>query len=983
MTADLAQLRDSLRELNRRRGDLALRLDRAAEQLDRDGIPPGIELLEDLRHHQDQESSFNTRLSRLFPEQTFSTSAELEEAITFREQSLESRATIVRFLSLRIENGDPLPELTREQHRARTLLNLLGLEQHSQHHLSESSRLTALTTLDRPVGDIVEDLRSGAHPWCALLQLVEQGDQLSDSQWSATEEQVASQLGRPIAVAAARGRLIADKATPPASTFAPDVSPSRLTITQPKYIPEPTVTSPPPENKRPDPKPAPVQPVNNHIDSITLPKVDADIKPAIESEQLDDSSIFEDVDIEQSERAALARLDRDQVIGNSSVDNEKDAFPQFDFSSLDLSPAETIERLSQVIQESEGVPAPDKARQVNVENLLPVWQDLAKPTNQVGLSDAKSSSLTKTEQQEFEAPDANLKKMAEQALAKNPKQAGQLIARLIWQLIFEGRAGLAWHLSRALEEQQSTATFVPSWLVSCWSIGLWVIYPKGHLASQMRDDLTNYRQGDWNGNSRKNGTVELSPSDHELAMSLLLRGAVLRGAVICPSTRAATILRTFPLQNRLSRLYNYCTRVAACGENLNGLFPANLKDGMNDEAIQSQLATLRDEIRQWRAESKSWSARFETTQPLFQRGHWSLRPLGSQTHPERAALWPKWMQTLRMADDILAPVLAEDVSKLSNVRSKVDRLNNRVAVGDEQDLKPGDDLIVVPIPAMQRHLHAAGGFAHRWLMLHGRTAGADRFLPQTTVSLIDEVNQRHEPLLEELQQFVSMHPTPEVRIAAACLMLSMQQLRDLLDPRTPAPLHEPQLRHLLHSDMLRLQNIPLDRDWLPELPADELAEQLLQSLTMPVPNWEKAFELQSKQGNHEATERLLQLQVWSDEKRTKLTAARRQALTSTRDTIAAQLEEAETRLSAATSDHVVSQTKCNDLKKSLSLMKSRLERTTNISVLRPDVDHLLKQVETELPTHWCKQYEARLQAAAEEEENNLYAPDEVSLFSDF
>ncbi len=55
--------------------------------------------------------------------------------------------------------------------------------------------------------DVAEDLAGGRHPLCHLLTLVEHGEHLDDEPWAIHHEQVVSNFGKPLAAAAARGRI--------------------------------------------------------------------------------------------------------------------------------------------------------------------------------------------------------------------------------------------------------------------------------------------------------------------------------------------------------------------------------------------------------------------------------------------------------------------------------------------------------------------------------------------------------------------------------------------------------------------------------------------------------------------------------------------------------------------------------------------------------------------------------------------------------
>ncbi len=142
-----------------------------------------------------------------------------------------------------------------------------------------------------------------------------------------------------------------------------------------------------------------------------------------------------------------------------------------------------------------------------------------------------------------------------------------LLPDLILHLIHEGRPGLAYHLARGLEARSLTERrFVPSWLIRTWTFGHALLFPKGQLASLLQEDLQNPRRND-----------QALDRDWSLAMSLMVRAATLRPAIIAPSSRAAAVLRDFDLKENCVQLYNYCSRIGTYGERIQGVFPGLFK----------------------------------------------------------------------------------------------------------------------------------------------------------------------------------------------------------------------------------------------------------------------------------------------------------------------------------------------------------------------------------------------------------------------
>ncbi|MFG0336011.1 MAG: hypothetical protein ACF8TS_21845, partial [Maioricimonas sp. JB049] len=141
-----------------------------------------------------------------------------------------------------------------------------------------------------------------------------------------------------------------------------------------------------------------------------------------------------------------------------------------------------------------------------------------------------------------------------------------------------------------------------------------------------------------------------------------------------------------------------------------------------------------------------------------------------------------------------------------------------------------------------------------------------------------EVCERHEPVLRELNEALAVAPGEPAQMGLVCLIRAIAQIRDLVDPTTAVPDREPDLRHLLQGELLKVSTLMLDSDWAAQCSATVLEEEILRSLTGPQPDWHMAFQLHCDQGNHSATQKLLSLNVWTESEHAELTAIRRELL---------------------------------------------------------------------------------------------------------
>ena len=113
-------------------------------------------------------------------------------------------------------------------------------------------------------------------------------------------------------------------------------------------------------------------------------------------------------------------------------------------------------------------------------------------------------------------------------------------------------------------------------------------------------------------------------------------------------------------------------------------------------------------------------------------------------------------------------------------------------------------------------------------------------------------------------------------MAVACLLLSVQEVRDLVDPRAPTETREPDPRHLLHSELLKICDLRLGHDWEPVDDPHTVEDEILKFLCQPQPDWVAAFKVQLAHGNDLAAERILSMSFWNSEEHDALEEVLRQ-----------------------------------------------------------------------------------------------------------
>ena len=130
-----------------------------------------------------------------------------------------------------------------------------------------------------------------------------------------------------------------------------------------------------------------------------------------------------------------------------------------------------------------------------------------------------------------------------------------------------------------------------------------------------------------------------------------------------------------------------------------------------------------------------------------------------------------------------------------------------------------------------------------------------------TLSLRDEIQQYADTAREQLNAFAEQHKDSKPILAGVAI--SQQALKAITGLFNGEPLStEDDERVLRSAELLKIPNLKLTEKWTPtEETLDNLRKHLVQHIALPELDrtWEKAFENQTKNRNHWATEHILAL----------------------------------------------------------------------------------------------------------------------------
>jgi hypothetical protein len=441
------------------------------------------------------------------------------------------------------------------------------------------------------------------------------------------------------------------------------------------------------------------------------------------------------------------------------------------------------------------------------------------------------------------------------------------------RLITEDRLPLALQVTRCLEMRPEPSTWLPpTWLIRALVLGRHLSYSKGEIARQLDDELRSFRLE----------TLNEGNPERQMIMSFLLRAAALPAALLSGSTTATGILRSFKIAPGFSQLYNYSSRIALYGDRLGGSLVEMFRPS-GTIAGASELDDLTTTARNWLQAAARKHMPYSRTSPLFLHAHWTLTAGTAIRHAEATQLWCKWQETLLLAQRLLKPVCQGLDGERNWVRQEIARLTSQVRVEPydaQRNAFPAASAgrgVVLPVEEMHAALLEAIGIANRWLRLCNQAGpGGASPIPLEALEMRDEILQRSDGVTNELIQQRRTATSPLVKAAIACCQSSVRQIQLLFESKLSLPVVEPDPRHVLNADLLRIPALQLNDQWSPDTDPVLFESELLAGLEQGEMSWRQCFDFHAQTGHHDATGKLLELNVWEN-------PDEREALRATRD----------------------------------------------------------------------------------------------------
>lgn len=365
----------------------------------------------------------------------------------------------------------------------------------------------------------------------------------------------------------------------------------------------------------------------------------------------------------------------------------------------------------------------------------------------------------------------------------------------VWLFLNRKENGLAYQLAK-------TQPGVDPTVVALWAASRRIVHAHGPLAvaTTALIDRLNVK----------------SHTDEEL---LLLRAALLRIAVVAPTTLAGSMLRKLPRTPRRTRIDNICLRAATTGEKLEGVFSHAFRTLDEQElhvALEDWTARVNEQIS------------YSPGEPLYLRTHWSLRRPDASVSPEAISRWRDQRTLENFLTRVAAPLVEHGAGAWRQVREEADRIEQLL---ERRQLGETDCALL-----SEGHAIARG---YQSLLVAGTPT--PRFSPAALTDLRSELRSRRDAIIEELQSFSAASGSMAAKSATAMFLLALDNLQEILDPTSPVQFSEPKLDELLHGELLKISGI--ETDAIGRFSGDDevLRTHLQQHASEPHVSWEAAY----------------------------------------------------------------------------------------------------------------------------------------------
>ncbi|WP_445301860.1 AAA family ATPase [Microcoleus sp. N9_A1] len=500
------------------------------------------------------------------------------------------------------------------------------------------------------------------------------------------------------------------------------------------------------------------------------------------------------------------------------------------------------------------VPTPENIPNIPIESptAIQIHQQISE--KQQGKEVKKQGDKKREEKHPFYcfSPNDTAQKIAQSILDGTDRERPAVLRDLVWRLIFEERLSLAFHLARCLEKEYPHFNpHLPPQLIRAVLVGKNLRYDVGYgqLANLLKDDFTSYSES----------YLLPDKSEWTQAASLLLAAAALRPSLLAPNTGAKHLLQQIHFGKAgLDKLYDYCQIIAKHGDRQRALDITAIKKAQDQADIQKSLDQLHQNIESW----------------------WSQAHKKDMIYPPAKKVWQDWLKPDELIHSLLFPVLESDLSKLSTLKQKVNRLSDESQIDSEVEKTDrkirrsrSDAMMGKAVIQFRDRVREPVDLVRKWIEIQeSRLDRRDNYLQKEAKQLKQDIENLQDTVLQELDTFEATKPPVFILAGIACCRKAVEDIANIFDPDTKLSTAEPYARHILHADLLRMPSLPINDAWELDIANPEAGiDGILELVKNDIWDWQQAFDMQSyvcsskAVGNHEATAQIIEYLEYNPE----------------------------------------------------------------------------------------------------------------------
>lgn len=477
------------------------------------------------------------------------------------------------------------------------------------------------------------------------------------------------------------------------------------------------------------------------------------------------------------------------------------------------------------------------------ENIVPTQEK--KPTDSEPVKEKKNLKEEETFYKDiYEWDKKKLSEISEIINKDNKFENKTAFQSLVSKYIESGHLSLAYNTVSILEnlnEKENSA--LPAWIIKVLILGKKISFGSHDFIIPIKNAFMNFRED----------YISDGSNPWKQGLNLILAAGTLRPSIFAPVTGAASVLGSLRL-HKFSELSTIINSIVEFGNIGKPLPPYILRKDQNISDWKQDVNELSEEVRDWLTKCKT----FEII-----------------SRPAKA-VWRDWVSKKGPINNLLTPVIQSNFKRAGEVRGIIENWGSDIekeAKQTHRNLGHRGELVTPALKQIKRHASQAIEFASQWLQLHESKPGERKSYDEKLVGkLRNSFHAHYHNAADELTDLIEGKHFSFLKASANECKNVIDGMNTLLsEGKIEKDSRESNIKSYLNRDLLLIPDIILDSDWRPKNSELTQLELILSQTEKGIPTLKDAFNIHSKLGNHEASQRIIEI-FKEDEKENKIVA---------------------------------------------------------------------------------------------------------------